>query len=90
MELPVESVPPFALGRLAQMRSLYITRPMSTDYVRTREELTAIMDAVFEMYLVKEPEVLIKPAYALEDAAEAHRDLESRRSTGKLVLSVGG
>ena len=42
------------------------------------------------MYLAKELEVLIGPAYALEDAAEAHRDLESRKSTGKLVLSVGG
>jgi NADPH2:quinone reductase len=48
------------------------------------------MDAVFEMYLPKELEVLIRPAYALEDAAEAHRDLESRKSTGKLVLSSGG
>lgn len=83
-------VPPFDLGRLAQMGSLYITRPMSTDYVRTREKLTAIMGAVFEMYAAKNLEVLIRPAYALEDAAEAHRDLESRKSTGKLVLSVGG
>ena len=83
-------VPPFDLGRLAQMGSLYITRPMSTDYVRTREKLTAIIDAVFEMYATKNLEVLIRPAYALEDAAEAHRDLESRKSTGKLLLSVGG
>ena len=82
-------VPTFDLGRLAQMGSLYITRPISTDYVRTREELTAIVEAVFKMYLTKELEVLIRPAYALEDAAEAHRDLESRKSTGKLVLAVG-
>jgi hypothetical protein len=33
---------------------------------------------------------LIRPAYALENAAEAHEDLESRKSTGKLVLSIGG
>jgi NADPH:quinone reductase len=83
-------VPPFDLGRLAQMGSLYITRPISSDYVRTREQLTAIVDAVFEMYIAKELEVLIKPAYALEDAAEAHRDLESRKSTGKLLLSIRG
>jgi|HubBroStandDraft_6_1064221.scaffolds.fasta_scaffold307273_2 NADPH:quinone reductase-like Zn-dependent oxidoreductase len=82
---------PFHLGRLGQMGSLYITRPIiSKDYVRTREELTAIMDPVFEMYLVKKLEVLIGPAYTLERAAEAHRDLESRKSTGKLVLSIGG
>jgi NADPH2:quinone reductase len=61
---------------------------LESDYVRTREQLTPIMNAVFEMYLAKELEVLIGPVYALEDAAEAHRDLESRKSTGKLVLSV--
>jgi NADPH2:quinone reductase len=83
-------VPPFELGRLAQMGSLYITRPITKDYVPTREDLTTIMDAVFKMYLAKKLEVLIRPAYALKDAAEAHRDLESRKSTGKLVLSIGG
>jgi NADPH:quinone reductase len=82
-------VPPFDLGRLAQMGSLYITRPISKDYVRTHEELTTIIHAVFEMYLVKELEVVIRPAYPLKDAAEAHRYLEGRKSTGKLVLSVG-
>jgi NADPH2:quinone reductase len=82
-------VPPFDLARLEQMGSLYITRPIiSKDYVRTREELTAIMDPVFEMYLARQLEVLIGPAYALEGAAEAHRDLESRKSTGKLLLSI--
>jgi NADPH2:quinone reductase len=58
-------------------------------YLRTREKPTAIMDAVFGMYLDKELEVTIKPPYALENAAEAHRDLESRKSTGKL-FSIGG
>jgi NADPH2:quinone reductase len=48
------------------------------------------MDAVFQMYLAKKLEVLIRPAYALKDAAEAHRDLESRKTTGKLVLSIEG
>jgi NADPH:quinone reductase len=84
-------VPPFDLGRLGHVGSLYITRPIiSNDYVRTREDLTAIMDPVFKMYLSKKLEVLIGLAYTLEHAAEAHRDLESRKSTGKLVLSTGG
>ena len=48
------------------------------------------MDAVFGMYLAKDLEVLIRPAYALEDAAEAHRDLERRKSNGKRVSSIGG
>jgi len=72
------------------MEFLRITRPISTDYGRTREELTAIMDAIFEMYLAKKLEVLIRPVYTLEEAAECRRDIDSRRSTGKLVLSVGG
>ena len=63
---------------------------LESDYVRTREQLIAIMDAVFGMYLAKDLEVLIRPAYALEDTAEAHRDLESRKSIGKLVFSIGG
>jgi NADPH:quinone reductase len=63
---------------------------LESDYVRTREQLLAIMDAVFGMHLAKDLEVLIRPAYALEDAAEAHRDLESRKSIGKLVFSIGG
>jgi hypothetical protein len=48
------------------------------------------MDAVFGMYLSKYLEVLIRPEYAVEDAAEAYRDLESRKYNGKLVLSVRG
>ena len=63
---------------------------LESDYVGTPKQLTTIMDAVFGMYLAKDLEVLIRPAYALEDAAEAHRDLESRKSTGKLVSSIGG
>jgi NADPH:quinone reductase len=83
-------VPPFDLGRLAQMGSLYITRPITKDYVPTRERLTSVIDAAFEMYADKPLEVLIGPSYVLKDATEAHRDLESRKSTGELLLSVGG
>jgi NADPH:quinone reductase-like Zn-dependent oxidoreductase len=58
--------------------------------VPTLEKLTAVIDAVFEMYATETLEALIGPSYALKDAAEAHRDLEIRKSTGKLLLSVGG
>ena len=83
-------VPPFDLSRLAQMGSLYITRPISSDYVRTREELTSHVYAVFRMYLEGRLQVRINPAYALKDVAVAHFDLESRKTTGKLVLTIGG
>jgi NADPH:quinone reductase len=81
-------VPPFDLGRLSQLGSLYVTRPITKDYIPTREKLITVINAVFEMHMAKTLEILIVPSYALGDAAEAHRNLESRRSTGKLVLSV--
>ena len=62
---------------------------LESDYVGTPKQLTTILDAIFGMYLAKDLEALIRPEYALEDAA-AHRDLESRKSTGKLVSSIGG
>jgi hypothetical protein len=62
---------------------------LESDCVKTREQLTAIMDAVFGMYLTKYLEVLIRPVYALEDAAEVHRDFKSGKSDGELVASIG-
>jgi NADPH2:quinone reductase len=81
-------VPPFDLARLAAMGSLYVTRPISLDYVRTRKELTSITDAIFTMYRTGRLKLLVNPPYALRDVADAHRDLASRGTTGKLVLSI--
>jgi NADPH2:quinone reductase len=82
-------VPPFDLIRLSQMGSLFITRPISLDYVRTREELTSVTDPLFEMYKAGQLKLRINPPYALKDAGKAHTDLEGRGTTGKLVLSIG-
>ena len=65
-------------------------KTLESDYVGTCKQLTTIMDAVFGMYLAKDLEVLIRPANAVEDAAEVYRDLGNRKFTGKLVLSVEG
>jgi NADPH2:quinone reductase len=81
-------VPPFDLARLAAMGSLYVTRPISLDYVRTRAELTSITDAIFTMYKIGQLKLLVNPPYALMDVGKAHRDLEGRGTTGKLVLSI--
>jgi NADPH:quinone reductase len=81
-------VPPFDLGRLFQMGSLYITRPNNLDYVRTREELTSNVYALFKMYQEGQLKVQVNPPYALADVAKAHMDLESRKSTGKLLLAI--
>jgi NADPH:quinone reductase len=82
-------VPPFDLLRLSTMGSLFITRPISLDYVRTRQELTSVTGSVFDMCATGNLNVPISRVYPLQDAGQAHRDLESRRTTGKLLLSVG-
>lgn len=82
-------VPPFDLMRLAALGSLYITRPINLDYVRTREELISITDAIFAMYRTGQLKLLVSHVYPLKDAGKAHVELESRRSIGKLLLSIG-
>jgi len=82
-------VPPFDLLRLSKMGSLFITRPISLDYVRTADELRSVTGNVFSMFTSGQLSVPISRTYTLEDAGEAHRDLESRKTTGKLLLSTG-
>jgi NADPH2:quinone reductase len=82
-------VPPFDLLRLSTMGSLFITRPISLDYVKTRDELTSVTGSVFSMFTSGQLNVPISRVYPLEDAAQSHRDLESRKTTGKLLLSTG-
>lgn len=82
-------VPPFDLIRLSTMGSLFITRPISLDYVRTREELTSVTDTLFSMYKTGQLKLQVSHVYSLEDAGKAHVELESRRSAGKLILSIG-
>ena len=81
-------VPPFDLARLASMGSLYVTRPISLDYVKTREELTERTDDLFRWIIEGKLNVRIDRSYPLEDAAQAHIDLESRKTIGKLLLSL--
>lgn len=79
-------VPPFDLQRLNAGGSLFVTRPSLAHYLATREELLNrsgdILSAIAEGRL----EVEIGGRYALEDAASAYEALESRSSTGKLLL----
>jgi NADPH2:quinone reductase len=81
-------VPPFDLARLSTMGSLFVTRPLSLDYVKTREELTSVIDAVFGMYKTAHLKLRVSQVYALADVGKAHVELESRRSTGKLLLAI--
>ena len=75
--------------RLADGGSLYLTRPSLTHYTATREELLERADAVLGLVAAGELQVRIGGRYPLEQAREAHEDLEARRTTGKLLLLPG-
>jgi NADPH2:quinone reductase len=80
------AVPPFEPLRLGGPRSLYLTRPALAAYVATRSELLEASRALFEVVGSGAVKVDIGQTYALRDAGTAHRDLESRRTTGSTVL----
>jgi NADPH2:quinone reductase len=80
------AVPPFDLIRLSTMGSLYVTRPTMKDYLRTREELERRASDVFGWMARGKLEVRIGHRYPLAQAAQAHRDLEGRKTTGKVLL----
>ena len=80
------AVPPFDLIRLSTMGSLYITRPTLKDYVATRADLEARANDVFNAVVNGTLKLRLEHTYPLAAAAHAHRDLESRQTTGKLLL----
>jgi NADPH:quinone reductase len=79
-------VPPTDLGILAAKGSLYVTRPSLMGYVAKRDELLASAKDLFDMVLAGKVKVGPRQSYALKDAAQAHRDLEGRKTTGSTVL----
>jgi NADPH2:quinone reductase len=79
-------VPPFDLIRLSTMGSLFVTRPTLKDYTATRKELEERASAVLRSVAAGELKLRIAHTYQLEDAANAHRDLEARKTTGKVLL----
>ena len=79
-------VPPFNLGVLSQKGSLYITRPTLFVYVAKREDLEASANALFDVVGKGIVDIRINQRYSLKDAAQAHADLEARRTTGTTIL----
>ncbi|MEE8189623.1 MAG: quinone oxidoreductase [Kiloniellales bacterium] len=79
-------VPPFDLARLAPMGSLYITRPTLMNYTAKREDLVAGANELFEAVLSGAVKIEINQTYPLAETAQAHRDLEARKTTGSTVL----
>jgi NADPH:quinone reductase len=84
------SVPPVDPSVLVGKGSLYLTRPSLAHYVATRDELLWRAGDVLNAVQSGTLTLRIDRTYPLADAAEAHRDLESRRTAGKLLLDVEG
>lgn len=80
------AVPAFDLIQLSAKGSLFVTRPKLGDYIITREELLARAEAVLEMIGAGKLKLRVEHVYKLADAQRAHRDLEGRKTTGKLLL----
>jgi NADPH2:quinone reductase len=79
-------VPPFDLGKLAAKGSLFVTRPTLLHYMRDRGELLERAGDLFNWIAAKELKLRIDRTLPLAEAAEAHRQLEGRRTAGKVVL----
>jgi len=81
-------VDPFPPGILAQKGSLFLTRPTMYHYTATRAELEAAANELFELVENGTIRVEVNQRFALRDAAEAHRALEARQTSGSTVLTV--
>ncbi len=80
------AVPPISLLELMRGGSLYVTRPTLADYIATPEDLARTAQRLFERMARGVVTARIGQRFALSDAAEAHRALEGRRTTGSTVL----
>jgi NADPH:quinone reductase len=80
------AVPPFDPIALSQKGSLFLTRPSLIHYIATRQELEQRSSDIFNMILAGKLKLRIGHTYELEEAQQAHRDLEGRKTTGKILL----
>ena len=79
-------VPPFGLNELASRGSLFVTRPTLFTYAAKRDDLESMAAELFGMVESGKIKIEINQRYALQDAAQAHRDLEDRKTTGSTIL----
>jgi NADPH2:quinone reductase len=80
------AVPPFDLLELTKHGSLFVTRPTLQNYVARREELEERSNDVLQSVVRGDLKLRIHQTYPLEEAQQAHRDLEGRKTTGKSLL----
>ena len=79
-------VPPFALGSLGPKGSLYVTRATLFTHISTRDAAQAMIDDLFAVVSSGQVKIRIDQRYPLAEVAQAHRDLEARKTTGSTVL----
>jgi NADPH2:quinone reductase len=79
-------VPPVNLGILSQKGSLYVTRPTLATYIASRTDLEETARSLFDVVKSGSVKIETTKRYKLADAAQAHRDLEGRKTTGSIVL----
>jgi NADPH:quinone reductase len=80
------AVPPVNLGILSAKGSLYVTRPTLATHIASRADLAERSNALFEAVASGKVKIETTGRYKLADAAQAHRDLEGRKTTGSIVL----
>jgi len=81
-------VEPFSINILTGKGSLYVTRPTLAHYASTTEKLRAMAKELFDLVASGVIKIEIGQTYKLQDVAQAHRDLEARKTTGSTVLTV--
>jgi len=81
-------VPPFAIGTLGPKGSLYVTRATLFTHIATRESTQKMADDLFAVVLSGQVKIRIDQRYPLAEVAQAHRDLEARKTTGCTVLTL--
>jgi NADPH2:quinone reductase len=79
-------VPPFDISILSQKGSLFLTRPTLMTYTAKREDLVASAKALFDIVGSGVVKIEVNQRFALRDAAEAHKALEQRQTTGSTIL----
>lgn len=80
------AVPPFDIGELSRRGSLFLTRPTLFAYCAKRADLLAMAADLFEVVASGKVKIAINQRYPLRQAAQAHRDLEARKTSGSTVL----
>lgn len=79
-------MPPFEPGLLSAKGSLFFTRPTLMTYTAKREDLLAAAEELFSVVVSGAVKIEVNQTYPLAEAAQAHRDLEARKTTGSTVL----